>query len=171
MIPEPVTVGELTLRPWDPDEAGVYVDLRDDLVLRFTTEPPDLDEKQCRTNIEEARNDPNHVPFAICGRDGTVLGNLSITRLGDTAMISYWLAPQGRGKGVATDALRAATNWAFDHLPVAEAELEIDPENIASLRVAEAAGYSRRGIRLASSCGGPAVILRRPAVPEAETSG
>jgi ribosomal-protein-alanine N-acetyltransferase len=168
MIPETVTARGVVLRPWTPAEAPLYLELRDDLIFRFTTEPPELDEDQCRSNIESAIEDPDQAPFAICDENQTVIGNLSASRRGDTAVIAYWLAAGGRGKGNAAEALRAATAWAFEHWHVSGAELEVDPENAASLHVAAAAGYRRQAIRLSSSCGGPAIVLRRAASPVAE---
>jgi RimJ/RimL family protein N-acetyltransferase len=44
-----------------------------------------------------------------------------------------------------------------------EVWLEIDPANQASIRVAEAAGFRRGGMRLESACGGPALMYRRTA--------
>lgn len=161
MNPPPVPAGEVTLRPWEPDEAGLYAGLRDDLVLRFTTEPVSLGLDECRRNISGALLNPNHAPFAICGPDASPVGNLAAVRRGNTVEISYWLGAEARGQGWASAALRAATDWAFQQWPVEEAELEIDVENEASMRVAEAAGYRRRGTRIVSACGGPAALYRR----------
>lgn len=161
MNPPPIPAGEVTLRPWDPDEADVYAGLRDDLVMRFTTEPASLGLDECRQNIGAALQDPHHAPFAICGPDGAPVGNLAVVRRGHTADISYWLGAVGRGRGWASGALRAATDWTFEQWPIDKAELEIDIENEASMRVAEAAGYQRRGTRILSACGGPAAIYRR----------
>lgn len=155
--------GEVTLRPWEPEEAGLYSGLRDELVFRFTTEPPELGVDECRRTILDARADPNTVRFAICGPEGKPVGNLAVVRRTDAAEISYWLGPAGRGRGWASSALRAATEWVFERWPVERAELEIDLANRASMRVAEAAGYRRRGTRLTSACGGPAAIYTRTA--------
>lgn len=171
MIPEPVAGGEVVLRPWTPEEAGLYVELRDDVVFRFTTEPQDLDERQCRANIEAAIADPDVAPFAICEKDGAVIGNLSVSCRGDTAVIAYWLAARARGRGRAAAALEAATAWAFEKWSIAHAELEIDPGNTASLRVAQAAGYRRQGLRLESACGGPAIVLRRSGAEVLQSPG
>ncbi len=38
------------------------------------------------------------------------------------------------------------TDWALDGLGLARVELHIDPENAASLRVAERCGYIREGM-------------------------
>lgn len=172
MTPPELRTGAVTLRGWRPDDADAYIEMRDDLVFRFTTEPKDLDPARCRSNIEQTLSDPNQAPFAIYDGDGRLQGNLAVGRRGKTAVISYWLSPGGRGRGLATEALKAATEWVFAAWEVDRAELEIDPENSASLRVAEASGYHRRGLRLESACGGPAVVMeRRLPVPPAETSG
>lgn len=171
MTPEPLAGGNVVLRPWRPEEARLYVELRDDVVFRFTTEPQDLNESRCRENIEAAAADPDEASFAICELSGTVIGNLSVSRRGDTAVIAYWLAAHGRGRGRAAAALEAATGWAFEKWSVVNAELEIDPDNTASLRVADAAGYRRQGLRLESACGGPAIILRRSEADMSQSPG
>ena len=161
MRPHPVPAGEVTLRAWEPDEAGRYVRLRDDLVLRFTTETEQLGQGECRDDITAALAHPDHAPFAICDPEGRPVGNMAVLRRTETAEISYWLGAEARGRGWATSALRAATEWVFGEWPVRVAELEIDVANEASMRVAEAAGYRRRGTRIVSACGGPAAIYRR----------
>jgi RimJ/RimL family protein N-acetyltransferase len=82
--------------------------------------------------------------------------------MGRQAAISYWLAPEARGRGWASDALRTGSAWANATWEVEHLELEIDPQNEASIKVATAAGYRRHGIRLESACGGPALLFRRP---------
>lgn len=158
MRPRPIPAGEVTLRTWEPAEGDVYDGLRDELVWCFTTEQESAGAVECGARIATALENPNHVPFAICGPEGRPVGNMSLVRRGDTAEISYWLGPEARGRGWASDALRTATEWAFGNWAVERAELEIDAENVASQRVAEAAGYRRRGARLTSACGGPAVV-------------
>lgn len=161
----PIAAGEVVLRPWRPEEAALYLDLRDETVFRFTTEDPDLDVVACRQNF--GADDPHHVEFAICTSAGTPVGHLALTRRGRAAMASYWLAPQGRGRGWATAALNAADAWAFANWDPDYIELEIDPANFASIGVAGRAGFTRHGLRLESACGGPAHIYRlaRPNAP------
>jgi len=58
-----------------------------------------------------------------------------------SAELAYWVRPESRGRGLATKALRHVTEWAHDngfhHL-----WLEIRPDNKASQRVAERAGFT-----------------------------
>lgn len=161
MKPETIARGELTVRPWRADEASAYVDLRDGLVLRFTTESEDLDVATCRADIASDLADPSRARFAICGPDGAPSGSIAAVRLGDRAVISYWLAPGARGRGWAAAGLEMVTEWAFDTWRIVEAELEIDAQNNASMKVADNAGYLRSAMRLTSACGGPAFVYRR----------
>jgi RimJ/RimL family protein N-acetyltransferase len=58
----------------------------------------------------------------------------------------YWIARDARGRGVATEALKALCVWGVDTLALKRLELLTDPENTASQRVAEKAGFQREGI-------------------------
>ena len=60
--------------------------------------------------------------------------------------IGYVVAPEARGRGVAGPRLRLVTDWALDGLGLQRVELHIDPDNDASIRVAERCGYVREGV-------------------------
>jgi RimJ/RimL family protein N-acetyltransferase len=62
------------------------------------------------------------------------------------AAVGYWLRPEARGRGAATVAVRLVARWAFDELAVQRLELTTTPENVASQRVAERAGFMREGV-------------------------
>lgn len=66
--------------------------------------------------------------------------------------IGYWVAPWARGRGVATAATRALTAHACT-AGFARLELLTQPENVASQRVALAAGYRHEGTRRAAGAG------------------
>ena len=70
------------------------------------------------------------------------------------------LAPWAHGKGYATEAALALVIWADTNLPNVETVCLIQPENVASFRVADKAGYVRWG--LGSMNDGQTIILRRP---------
>ena len=71
------------------------------------------------------------------------LGSVNIAQ--GTASIGYWLAPEARGHGYITRAVRLLVRWGFDRLGLARIELTTDPENIASQRVAERCGFRQEG--------------------------
>src|SRR6476619_3999237 len=62
------------------------------------------------------------------------------------AAVGYWLRPDARGRGAATIALQLIARWAFNEVGVQRLELTTAPENVASQRVAEGAGFTREGI-------------------------
>jgi ribosomal-protein-alanine N-acetyltransferase len=57
-----------------------------------------------------------------------------------TVEIGYALLPHAQGFGYATEATAALIDWAFSHTNVAQIIAQIDPQNAASLRVAEKLG-------------------------------
>jgi RimJ/RimL family protein N-acetyltransferase len=59
--------------------------------------------------------------------------------------IGWTLAREAWGRGYATEAATAATDWAFDHLGWTEVIHSIAPDNIASQNVARRLGSTRRG--------------------------
>ena len=62
------------------------------------------------------------------------------------AELGYSVVPEARGRGIATSILRTLTRWAFDEAGVQRATLIIDVGNVASVRVAERAGYVLEGV-------------------------
>jgi RimJ/RimL family protein N-acetyltransferase len=60
--------------------------------------------------------------------------------------IGYWCAPEARGRGVVTRALRHVCQYAFDEVGIERLEMIIDPDNVASRRVAEKAGFVEEGV-------------------------
>lgn len=169
MIPEHLIAGEIALRPWTDGEGHLYMCLRDEEVFRFTTESASADAAECQAIIGAARADPRRVAFAICDTTGVPVGNVAVHRKRDHVEVSYWLSEPARGRGWAATALRAVTAWIRSTWGQVEVWLEIDPGNQASIRVAEAAGFRRGGMRLESACGGPALVYRR--MGDEQTSG
>ena len=76
-----------------------------------------------------------------------MLGGVSLFGFVDgRAGIGYWLAPEARGRGVATRSVRLVAPWAFEELRVARLELTCGPDNVASQRVAQRCGFMREGL-------------------------
>lgn len=87
------------------------------------------------------------LPFAIAdGETGELLGAIDV-RLGQIGSVGYWIGPWARNRGVATRALRLLADWALGDGGVRRLELVTDPDNVASRRVAEKAGFKQEGMR------------------------
>lgn len=61
--------------------------------------------------------------------------------------IGYWIDKNYAGRGFTTEAVNVVTSFAFDALGLHRIEINIRPENAASIRVAEKAGYRFEGDR------------------------
>ena len=87
--------------------------------------------------------------FAIRGatRPDIFLGQVFIERDDDgRGSVGYWLLEDGRGKGRATRAVRLMASWALPEMRLGRLQLHTDPENVASQRVAERAGFTREAV-------------------------
>lgn len=98
---------------------------------------------------ERGRQDRTREGFAIVDAvDASFLGLAAVVRLDEDAgeaELGYILAPEARGRGLATEALHLLTEWGFER-GLHRLELRIDADNTTSLRVAERCGYVREGL-------------------------
>jgi len=62
-----------------------------------------------------------------------------------SAEIGYGVRGDERGKGHATEALAAVARWALTEAGIQRAWLTANTDNVASVRVAEKAGFHREG--------------------------
>jgi RimJ/RimL family protein N-acetyltransferase len=124
---------------------------RDPEVQRYTYVPVPWPEGFERTWLERYdQGDGARAGFAVVDEaTGEFLGMAALVRVdpeGREAEAGYIVAPSARGRGVAVRALVLLTNWAFDELGLERIELRITPENTASIKVAERAGYVSEGV-------------------------
>lgn len=137
--------GVIRLREWADDDAAWYAaSVRDPLIQRFTTESPALTAGQVLVAISRLRASRTEAGFVICDAvTGARLGNIALTHDGQTGEVSYWVAAEARGRGVATRALVLFTGWSFGATGLDALRLAVHHDNVASQRVAVRAGYRR----------------------------
>jgi ribosomal-protein-serine acetyltransferase len=63
-----------------------------------------------------------------------------------SAQIGYWIRSDLAGRGLMTEAAALVVEFAFDDLDLHRIELRAAPDNVASVRIAEKLGFSRRGV-------------------------
>ena len=61
--------------------------------------------------------------------------------------IGYWIDSRVANKGITSSAVIALTEYGFSELLLHRIEISMRPENAASQRVAEKAGYTFEGVR------------------------
>ena len=121
-----LTIDELILRPWHPaDAAAVFEVCQDPEIARWVTIPQ---------------------PFLPADADAFIENATSMWRDGTGAPFGLWLAPEGRGRGVGTRALRLVADWTFATTEAIRLDAYIMVGNEASNRMTERAGFQREGI-------------------------
>jgi [ribosomal protein S5]-alanine N-acetyltransferase len=62
------------------------------------------------------------------------------------AYLGYWIDAGYQGRGLMTEAVRATTTFAFQSAGLHRVQAAVMPQNVASQRVLEKAGYRREGL-------------------------
>lgn len=151
--PQPsLKAGRLLLRPWsERDVDALVAAFGDEAIQRWharTVESPReaselMDEWNARWSAESAAR---WVVVDIAGDE--VVGQVGLRSIDfaeGEADISYWVVPQSRQHGVATESVSALARWAFDDLGLHRLELHHAPLNAASCRVAVKTGFVLEG--------------------------
>ncbi len=151
---EPLVDGLSALRPWrDSDIAAIVAACQDPEIARWTPVPNPYGESDARAFLLQ-RYDALHsgfaAPFAIvAASSGRLLGSVALNRQEwehARAEVGYWLAPEARGQGHATRAVRLVCEWGFRTLGLERVTLHAATGNTASQRVAERAGFTREAL-------------------------
>lgn len=150
-LPYPALADEIvTLRPWTAaDIQALVVAGNDPVVTRFRYSLP-RDAQQARAWLadnETGREQGIGIELAIAAPAAPV-GSISLWEINHrhrTANMSYWLGLDGRGRGLASAAVRLVAGWAFGELGLARLGVLIEPDNDPSHRLVERCGFVREG--------------------------
>lgn len=140
--------GDVVLRPWVDDDVPALVAGCDDPEIAHWI--PTIPHPYTRDDaLGFLRGDvaPAEHRLAIT-LDRAVVGGIGmkVNAHDQRGRIGYWVAASARGQGVCTRALRILSRWALEELELVRLELITDPDNRASQRCAEKAGFRREGV-------------------------
>jgi len=158
---KPLTDGTIRLRHRrEPDIAVIAAASADPETLRWLEDPP-MDEQAQRTSlarVEQLWASGTSAPLVIADASTDVpVGLTNLQFIDDvSASVAYSVFPAYRGRGIAPRAVALLVGWAVEDLRVERLILEADAGNVASLRVAEKAGFRRVDTRSEPSPGGGA---------------
>lgn len=168
-LPDPPLVDEragIVLRPWaaTPGDVAALVAAWSDPLLAAADGTPD--EISTARAARWIRGDARRRAMGACldlvicpagaggtevrrGAGGSVLGEVGLRNIDlerRRAEISWWLAPEHRGRGIAAAAARVLADWALSPAGgLDQVWARIVPANAASARVAAAAGLAELG--------------------------
>jgi RimJ/RimL family protein N-acetyltransferase len=138
--------GEIALRPFtEADVPAIVEACQDPEIPRWTSVPAPYTEADARDFVA---GPPDVHTFAVV--DATtdeLLGSVGFALIGEArAHFGYWVSREARGRGVATLALGLVAARAIREHRLARLQLIVEPENVASIRVAEKAGFRREAL-------------------------
>lgn len=150
----PPSDGVVRIRPFRAEDApAIAAACQDPDVPRWIPIIPvpytEVDARRFILLSLQAWNDGSGYEFAIVdARTDRYVGSVGIQPGSNPRRhaVGYMVAPEMRGRGIATRGLKLAVRWAFENLAVERLALWTLPGNVASQRVAEKAGFRWEGI-------------------------
>jgi ribosomal-protein-alanine N-acetyltransferase len=152
-----LTHGEISLRIIKPRDAKTL----ERLVLSNRTwlkpweatnphGPTSFDFKsQIRGLLRQLENDEG-LPFLILYK-GEIVGQLNVANIlhgsVSSCVVGYWIIPEVAGKGITPTAVALAMDYVFKVVGLHRVEIDIRPENEASIRVVEKLGLRPEGLK------------------------
>jgi [ribosomal protein S5]-alanine N-acetyltransferase len=152
----PLTDGVVLLRRWEEsDLACVEEASRDPRIPQGTTVPAVFTRAEGIAWIERQwRRAENGEGVSLATAEaatGEAVGVVVLLlrpnggRRAPTAEIGYWVIDRGRGRGYASRAVGLVARWGLTDAGLDRIEALVEPENVASQRVLERAGFQREG--------------------------
>ena len=148
----PLTDGVITLREHRQSDVDALVAIcQDPAIPRWTRVPQpytraDAEGWVAGVELEVAAG--TAMNWLAVDEDDDVVASVAVQDIREdegTGEIGYWVAAHARGRGIATRAVRLATDWALGELGLKTLEIMTHEDNTASQGVARAAGYVETG--------------------------
>ena len=149
--PDSITDGVVVLRELrEGDRAVVLSAMRDPLVTRWLNmpaSPGDADFDSLLRVARDGRASGDRIDYAVtaAGDDISLGAVIASRRHRDNYEVAYLAREEGRGRGLMTGAVRLLCDWLLEE-GVGRIELRTHPDNSASQRLAERAGFQREGL-------------------------
>jgi len=149
-LPTTLSDGAVVLRPIkEDDRADLLRTMRDPLVRRWLNMPADPADRhfdELRRRVAEGWRSGDRFDYAVTDAgDGRALGAVIASRRHrENYELAYLAGAEGRGRGLMSRALRLLCDALFAE-GVGRLEIRTHPENGASQRLAERAGFVREG--------------------------
>lgn len=139
-----IRTARLVLRRPRPDDLDAFFAMMSDARgMRYWSTLPHADREVTRVWLDQKieRTAAGGEDFTI-EFEGRVVGDVGAGRLPD---FGFMIHPDYWGQGIASEAAAAFIDYAFSHKLTDQLLADVDPRNVASLRVLEKLGFSKTG--------------------------
>jgi RimJ/RimL family protein N-acetyltransferase len=136
----------------ESDIDALFEIFSDDQVMRYWSTPPLANKDAARSLFEEisianSRGSMKKWGIATLG-DDIIIGTATLFNLevsNGRAEIGYAQNRSRWGQGFMHEALQALLDYSFNQLKLRRLEADVDPRNVASIRILERLGFQREG--------------------------
>ena len=112
--------------------------------------PTSFDFKAQTRSLLRALENNDGIPFVIIYKD-EIVGQLNVANIlhgsVSSCVLGYWISPQVAGLGITPTAVALAMDYMFKIVGLHRVEIDIRPENEASIRVVEKLGLRYEGLK------------------------
>jgi RimJ/RimL family protein N-acetyltransferase len=149
--PDSITDGVVVLRELrEDDRAVVLLTMRDAVVARWLNmpaAPSDRDFDSLLRVARDGRASGDRIDYTVteAGKDVSLGAVIASRRHRDNYEVAYLAREEGRGRGVMTRAVCLLCDWLLE-AGVGRIEIRTHPDNVASQKLAERAGFHREGV-------------------------
>jgi ribosomal-protein-alanine N-acetyltransferase len=149
--PDSITDGVVVLRELrEGDRAATLSTMRDPLVARWLNMPAVPGNRDFDSLLRVARDgraSGDRIDYTVTetGTDISLGAVIASRRHRDNYEIAYLAGAPGRGRGLMTRAVRLLCDWLLEE-GVGRIELRTHPDNEASQKLAQRAGFQREGL-------------------------
>jgi [ribosomal protein S5]-alanine N-acetyltransferase len=145
--PQTIHTDRLTLRPLAAtDAADLFTVYSHPEAMRYWDTPPHKTIAATEELIERKLAHQQGCAWSIClAQNGRAIGVVEYLGNPGPSGLGYILHPSHWRQGYTTEAVHAALDYGFTVLELDRVELWINDENVASQRLAEKVGFTRRG--------------------------
>jgi RimJ/RimL family protein N-acetyltransferase len=136
----------VNLRVMEPEDVPLIVEWANDPDFGGEFEPLE------QVSLHEIRKwldglSPDEKWFFIEKKDGIKVGQIMYAPVGRHFVIGYRMLPTERNKGYCTEAIQLIVDFLFLSRDIVRIQAETNPQNEASQRVLEKAGFTKEGVR------------------------
>ncbi len=122
-----------TLLEWsnNPEVMGKYEEMRQETIAEL---------EKTYDNLKDAQW------FFVQRKNGTKIGYVAHFKAAGETELGYFVIPAQRRKGYVTEAIKIIVDYLFLSKDIVRIQAKADPENTASWKALEKAGFTREGI-------------------------